>query len=260
MKIDWFTLIAQIVNFLVLVWLLRSFLYDRILQAMDAREKKIADQLNDAANERQAAQAEKKKYQTSLKELEDQREEKLAEARTQAETYRQELIEKAHHKADEAQAQWIESLQRERKEVLQEFRERLGQQVFSVSRRVLRELANAELEQKVLNVFLERLNSLDDEEQKAIRTALNGSAHQAEIRTGFPVSDEGREQLIRALQKQFQKGVDLQFNTAPELICGIELRAQSQRLIWTLDSYLTGLEDRVFQALEESTLQYAQSR
>ncbi len=48
MKIDWFTLIAQVINFLILVWLLRRFLYKPILKAVDEREKKIASQLKDA--------------------------------------------------------------------------------------------------------------------------------------------------------------------------------------------------------------------
>ncbi|HWL09567.1 MAG TPA: hypothetical protein VNQ76_14250 [Planctomicrobium sp.] len=260
MTIDWFTLIAQIINFLVLVWLLRHFLYDRIIQAMDDREKKIADQLNDAARVRQEAQAEKQKYQTNLKELEENREEKLAEARSEADAYRQNLIEKAHQKADEAQSQWVDSLKREQNDLLQEFRERLGEQVFSVTRHALKELADAELEQKILSVFLERLDTLEENEQQAIQTALSRSGHKAEVRTAFPVSEEGREQLTRALHLHLQENFDIQFHLVPDLICGIELRAQSQRLVWNLDSYLTGLEDRVFQALEESALKYAQSR
>ena len=52
MLIDWFTVGAQAVNFLVLVWLLRRFLYRPILKAIDAREKRIADQLADAAKKR----------------------------------------------------------------------------------------------------------------------------------------------------------------------------------------------------------------
>ncbi len=48
MLIDWFTVVAQIVNFLILVWLLKRFLYKPILDALDAREKKIAKELADA--------------------------------------------------------------------------------------------------------------------------------------------------------------------------------------------------------------------
>ena len=48
MLIDWFTVGAQALNFLILVWLLKHFLYKPILNAIDAREKRIAAELADA--------------------------------------------------------------------------------------------------------------------------------------------------------------------------------------------------------------------
>ena len=45
MLIDWFTIAAQALNFLILVWLMRRFLYKPILNAIDAREKLIAKEL-----------------------------------------------------------------------------------------------------------------------------------------------------------------------------------------------------------------------
>ena len=44
MKIDWFTVFAQVINFLILVWLLKQFLYKPILNAIEARENKVAGQ------------------------------------------------------------------------------------------------------------------------------------------------------------------------------------------------------------------------
>jgi len=49
MLIDWFTVGAQALNFIILVWLLKRFLYKPILGAVDAREKRIAAELADAA-------------------------------------------------------------------------------------------------------------------------------------------------------------------------------------------------------------------
>ena len=58
MKINWFTVIAQVINFLILVWLLKKFLYKPILNAVNDREKKISDELKDAASQKEAAQKE----------------------------------------------------------------------------------------------------------------------------------------------------------------------------------------------------------
>jgi F-type H+-transporting ATPase subunit b len=49
MLIDWFTVGAQVLNFLILVWLMKRFLYQPILDAIDAREQRIAAELANAA-------------------------------------------------------------------------------------------------------------------------------------------------------------------------------------------------------------------
>lgn len=63
MLFDWFTVGAQVLNFLVLVWLMKRFLYKPVLDAIDAREKRIAQSLADAALKDAAAQKERDEFQ-----------------------------------------------------------------------------------------------------------------------------------------------------------------------------------------------------
>ena len=48
MNIDWFTLSAQIVNFLILLVLLRKFLYGPLRNVMQKREEKVTSRLEEA--------------------------------------------------------------------------------------------------------------------------------------------------------------------------------------------------------------------
>src|ERR1700678_2344038 len=48
MLIDWFTVGAQVLNFIALVWLLKRFLYKPVLNAIDARERRVAAELANA--------------------------------------------------------------------------------------------------------------------------------------------------------------------------------------------------------------------
>jgi F-type H+-transporting ATPase subunit b len=73
MLIDWFTVGAQIVNFLILVWLLKHFLYKPILDAIDAREKKIAAELADADTKRTEAEKERADFENKNKTFDQQR-------------------------------------------------------------------------------------------------------------------------------------------------------------------------------------------
>jgi F-type H+-transporting ATPase subunit b len=257
MGLDWFTLIAQVVNFLVLVWLLKHFLYGRIVRAMNEREAKIAGRLEEAARRRASAEQEAELFRTKNREWEEQRDWMLARAKEEAESHRRELMEAARLETETAQVQWLEALRRERQGLLQDFRERVGQEVFTLARQGLKDLANADLEEQVLKVFVERIQALDPPEREALVAAARDSDREVEIRTAFPVLPEAREDLSQFLRQQLDDSVDVRFTTVSELICGIELRAHSYRLAWNLDSYLEGLEARVFEALDESAKKHA---
>jgi len=252
MAIDWFTLVAQVINFLVLVGLLKHFLYDRIIGAMNEREAQIAGRLDDAAHERESAAGEAAQFRSRNREFEAQREQFLAEASDEAASLRQQLMEEARLETEQAQGQWLESLQRERQDLLQDFRERLGQGVFSIASHALQELAEAKLEEQVLKVFVEQVRTLDPSERETIVAAVRGSSREVEIRTAFPVEAQAQADLLRALREHLDDGIELRFTVVPELICGIELRADSHRLAWNLDSWLEAMEARVFEALDES--------
>ena len=73
MLIDWFTVGAQVVNFLILVWLLKRFLYRPILDAIDAREKRIARELADADATKAEAQKERDEFRHKNEAFEQQR-------------------------------------------------------------------------------------------------------------------------------------------------------------------------------------------
>src|SRR5574337_372341 len=92
MSIDWITVAAQIVNFLVLVWLLKRFLYRPILDGIDAREREIAERMGEAAQIRTAAEAAEADYEAQVASLRAGREGALEEARKAAEAERDALL------------------------------------------------------------------------------------------------------------------------------------------------------------------------
>lgn len=252
MGLDWFTLAAQVVNFLVLVWLLKHFLYGRIVGAMNAREAGIATRLDEAAQQRTSAEREAELFRARNREFEADRDQMLAKAKEEAEDHRRQLMNAARLDAEAAQAGWLETLERERRGLLQDFRERLGQEVFALTRRGLKELADADLEAQILKVFVERLRALDPAERDAIVAAVRGADREVEIRTAFPVSAQARERLSRSLRQELDESIAVRFTASAELICGIELRTHSHRFAWNADSYLESLEASLFEALDES--------
>src|SRR5450759_2196577 len=100
MLIDWFTVIAQAVNFLILVWLMKRFLYKPILNAVDAREKRIAAELADAYAKKVEAQKERDEFQHKNDELDQQRATLLSKATDESKAERERLFDDARKATD----------------------------------------------------------------------------------------------------------------------------------------------------------------
>src|SRR5689334_11847594 len=100
MLIDWFTVGAQALNFIILVWLMRRFLYKPVLKAIDAREKKIAAELADAAAKEAEAQKQRDEFQQKNEELDQQRAALLKKATEEAGAERHRLFDEARKAAD----------------------------------------------------------------------------------------------------------------------------------------------------------------
>ena len=111
MLINWFTVCAQAVNFLILVWLLKRFLYKPILHAIDEREKGIATQLAQAEAKVAEAQKERDDFQHKNEVFDQQRAAMLTKATDEAKAERQRLLDEARKDADALRAKRQAALQ-----------------------------------------------------------------------------------------------------------------------------------------------------
>lgn len=252
MLIDWFTVGAQIVNFLILVGLLKYFLYGRILRAMDQREERIANRLTEAQQREQEAEEQRRQYQARQEELEQQQDDILAQAREKAESQRKKLMDEARQEVEEVKSRWYEALEREKNNFLQDLRQRAGQQVYHITRQALEDLATADLEQQIVEAFCRRLQDLPQEKRQELTSVLRQGS-EATITSAFALPSESRVQIENILQGFVQNGLDLHYQTSPEVISGIELKAPGHKIAWSLDHYLEALEAETRQMLEEKT-------
>src|SRR5271170_7078449 len=101
MLIDWFTVGAQALNFLILVWLLKRFLYKPVLDAIDAREKRIQLELGAAAAKQTEAHAERDEFKSRNETFDEQRVALLAKVTAQSNTDRERLLGNVHKEADD---------------------------------------------------------------------------------------------------------------------------------------------------------------
>ena len=153
MLIDWFTVGAQALNFLILVWLMKRFLYKPILDAIDAREQRIAAELADADAKSDAAQKERDKFQHKNEEFDQQRAALLSQATDEVTAERQRLLDEARAAANDLSAKRQEALRREQESLAGEITRRTREEVFAIARKTLADLAGASLEERISDVF-----------------------------------------------------------------------------------------------------------
>ena len=251
MLIDWFTVGAQLLNFIILVWLMKRFLYQPVLDAIAAREKKIATELADAAAIQTQAQQQKDAFQQKNQAFDEQRAELLQQARDAAKAERECLQTEAREAAEAASAQRAKTLLIDAQHLHADIARHTQQQVFGIARRALGDLAGVDLEQRMCEVFIERLGAVEGSALATLRTALQAvsPADPALLRSAFALPAPQADAVQAALDDWFGQAVALKFEVAPELVGGIELRAQGQKLAWSISDYLVELSSDLEQRL-----------
>src|ERR1700693_913910 len=176
MLIDWFTVGAQVLNFLILVWLMKRFLYKPILHAIDAREKRIAAELADADAKKVEAQKERDEFQHKNDEFDKQRTALLNKATDEAKAERQRLLDAARQAADALSAKRQQSLRTDAHNLNRAISRLTQQEAFAIARKALTELATVTLEDRMGEVFTRRLREMDGKAKEALGEALK-TAH-----------------------------------------------------------------------------------
>jgi F-type H+-transporting ATPase subunit b len=242
-RIDWFTFFAQILNFVILVFLLKRFLYRPVMDAIARREAEIRGRLEEAHGREEAAEAESERLREAREEMDSRRSELLREAEQEAEERRHELAGEIRRHAAKVREDWHASLQRQRDTFLEELRRRIARETYALTARVLRDLADAELEDRAMGVFLQRVRALDGAERDEFLAALERSGGRIDVSSAFPMTSERRAGIERViLDWAGSSGAQLHFEEDPELALGIEMRAGDRKVGWSVGSYLEELE------------------
>ena len=160
MQIDWITVGAQILNFLVLVWLLNMVLYRPVTRAMEGRADAIRERFAEAERREAEAARAAELSQAERLALEERRTDLLEEAHEEARALAHRLEHEARAEIDARREAWSDQLRDERARFIGELRHLIAGHVGRVARRVLSDLADADLESAITDTFIDRLRAL----------------------------------------------------------------------------------------------------
>lgn len=246
MDIDWITVTAQAANFLILVWLLKRFLYQPVIKAMDKRELKIRRRMEDADAREQVAREEEQKYQAQADALKQQQDDVLEKAREEARQERNHMLDVAREETARVRASWMREVNEEKAGFIGGLRNQTLEAVESIARKALRDLADTDLEARMVQTFIRKLPTLDQEAQDSLKNASEPAC----VSSNFELGPDLRSLLTQAIRDQVGSELTVTFATAPELGCGIELVCEGERISWNLSDYLEELTTSIEKAFK----------
>ena len=223
MEFDWTTFILEIINFLILVWILKRFLYRPVLGVVARRRAGIEKMLADAR--RIEAEAGELRQQNERRIAQWEEEKEAAQARL-----REELAEERERLMAALEASIAE--ERERRRVLDErhqrdferaIEERGIAQGAAFSARLLARLATPELEARLYALLLEDLRNLRAEDKQAVADAAAAPGLQLKIQSAFVLDAGMRAELARALAEATGKALPVEYRENPELLAGFRV-------------------------------------
>ena len=253
MKINWFTVIAQLVNFLILVWLMKRYLYKPILSAIDEREKKIAAQLADAETKKNNAAKEQTDFKQKNEQFDKAKKGLMDKAVADTNEERKKLMETARNEADALRSKQENSLKEMQGNLNREIAQKTQQEVFAISRRALTDLASVSLEEQSANLFIKRLNELKEEDKKKFITSFKADPNPILVQSAFALPPKQQTDIQQSVKSILGTDPKFQFRITPEIISGIEISANGFKLSWSISDYLNALEQSITETIKEKS-------
>jgi F-type H+-transporting ATPase subunit b len=245
MNINWFTVIAQAINFIILVWLLKRFLYKPILNAIAEREKKITAQIKDADDKKAVAAKEQADFKKRNDDFDAQKKTLTDKAVADANAQRDKLVEGAKNDANTLRDKLEKALKEKQEAEALASADKTQQHVFAITKKVLKEMASSSLEEQSVNTFIKRLHALNEDEKEKFITAFKSNANTILVRSAFDLSAPQQAAMTDAVNETLNTKTTLQFTTTADLISGIELSTNGYKLAWSFAEYLNGLQKNI---------------
>jgi F-type H+-transporting ATPase subunit b len=223
MNFDWTTFLLELFNFFILLWILRRFLYRPVLEVIQARQRKIEDQLRQAEQSRTEAHTAREACEQRLAAWEKEKARAYAELEKEIAAERERLLAGLAEEVSEVRAKRRAQEERERQEWVRMVEQRALELGGRFVMKLLERTASPELEERLVSVVLADLPALPEAEVDKLRAALADDA--LEVASAFPLADGQRTVLAESMGKLAGRPVSPIFREDPTLLAGLRIHA-----------------------------------
>lgn len=240
MSIDFFTFFAQMFNLLLLLYLLRRFLYLPVLKAVDERQKFIERELKKAASSHKAALQMETECKRKMSEIDMQKQEILAQTRKDALLLSEKLSDEAKAQLEADKLLWKQRLEADKNTFNLAMQNLIVEHFNRLADSALRQMADVSLNDLMLTKLKEKIENLPFRKKQEFKAAYQNKK-QLIVRSAQKILPEQRQKFEEFLLGQFElsKETKFKFEIDKKLVCGVSLQAEEQLIEWNLAAYLT---------------------
>jgi len=228
MTIDWWTLGLQLINFLVLVWLLQRFLYKPALGVFAKRKQLVEQAFEEADQTKQSASEAQQKFENEQAQLAQSRQELLQQTHADLERERQQILDDARAEAATLLDSARQQMQSERAAALKDTKAEIADIAADMAATLLQQVtvdnSQADLASGFLTRLIDRLKQLPEEERQSLHQDANGSTEGLCVITSNPLPEDQQQPWRDAISQQLGSLSNLSFESDPAILGGVELR------------------------------------
>ena len=236
MQLSWTTFVLEIINFLVLVWILKRFLYKPILNIIAQRQSGIEQSLTQAAEQSEAAQQLQQQYENRLADWEQQKQQKQNALNAELEAERLRLLNEVQVELDQEREKSRITEQRLREDTQRRLEQVALENATYFTTQLLTKLAGPELETRIIDVLLDQVNELPEHRIASLRASCANNIPEVVVSSAYRVNESKQQQLQECINTLASCKMPIRYEQDNDLIAGIRLTIDA----WVLQANIAG--------------------
>lgn len=242
MNINWTTVFFQMINFLIVVWILKKYLFKPVLSSMDKREQTIQDRLKDAEKSKKETEIARKELEEKIASLEKSKDAVMAKAIDEANAEHSDLLKKSHQEIQKKKKEFEEQMISERESLRLSIKDITSSVVVDTVSSALSDLANKDIQNVILENFIDKLSKKDLKNLTELQSFYKKSK-KLNVNTSFEIDDKSKNAISDELSKLIgEKSLNINFKIDDSLLCGIEIICDSLSISFGMNTYINELK------------------
>lgn len=243
MELNWSTFVLEIINFLVLVWILKKFLYRPVLAALKQRQEKIEQKLDEAARLKAEGTDLEQQYRSRMEDWDREKQQAQDALNREVQAERVKRLAKLEQELASEREKVAVIEQRHQAEAQQQYQQYAHQQGARFASSLLGMATGPELELRLFDLLLQTFDQLSQEQMAKLRNNCRSAENRISVVSAFPLNDKRKKQLQDKLSQLCEQSIEIEYQENPALIAGLRVILGAWVLHLNIQDELKGFAD-----------------